>query len=77
MINVLSIVSYNILPAQMGGQKGIALFNNWLCKKINLICVTTKSNDASLAGYTMYNILSNNKFRYVNLFYFYTFKKII
>ena len=78
MINVLSIVSYNFLPANMGGQKGIAFFYNFLSKKVNLTCVTTKSNDASYAkGYTVLPILSESKFRYINLFYFFTLKKII
>ena len=76
MINVLSIVSYNFLPAKMGGQKGIAFFYNFLSKKVNLTCVTTKSNDASYAkGYTVLPILSESKFRYINLFYFFTLKK--
>ena len=44
MINVLSLVSYNFLPAKMGGQKGIALFNRFLSKEVNLTCITTESN---------------------------------
>ncbi len=76
--NVLSLVPYQIFPAKMGGQKGIALFNEYLAKELNLICVTTKNNDPSLAkGYVMYNILSNAAFRYINIFYFFTLRKII
>jgi polysaccharide biosynthesis protein PslH len=78
MINVLSIVSYNFLPPKMGGQKGIAFFYNFFSQKVNLTCVTTKSNDSSyVKDYTVLPILSESKFRYINLFYFFSIKKII
>lgn len=78
MKNVLSLVSYQFLPAKMGGQKGIAFFNRFFCKHVNLTCVTTKSNDPNYAeGYELLNILSNSKIRYINLFYFFTLQKII
>jgi hypothetical protein len=78
MKNVLSIVSYQFLPAKMGGQKGIAFFNRFFCKQVNLTCLTTKGNDPDYAeGYELRNILSNSKLRYINIFYFYTVKKII
>jgi polysaccharide biosynthesis protein PslH len=76
-MNVLSIVSYNILPAKMGGQKGIALFNEWLAKKVNLFCFTTKSNNPSLANYKVYNHLSNHTSRYFNIFIYFEIKKVI
>ncbi len=77
-LNVLSLVSYNILPAKMGGQKGIALFNEYFSKKVNLICITTKNNDSSLAKYyKMLNVLSNSPLRYINLFYFFILKQVI
>jgi polysaccharide biosynthesis protein PslH len=77
-MNVLSLVSYKILPAKMGGQKGIALFNQYFAKEVNLICVATKNNDTSLAeGYSMLPILSNSKFRYINIFYFFSIRKLI
>jgi polysaccharide biosynthesis protein PslH len=76
--NVLSLVSYNILPAKMGGQKGIALFNEYFSKEVNLTCVATKNNEVALAkGYKMINILSNSKIRYINIFYFFLIRKII
>jgi hypothetical protein len=78
MENVLSIVSYQFLPAKMGGQKGIAFFNRFFCKNVNLTCVTTESNDPDCAeGYELLNILSNSKLRYINVFYFFTLQKII
>lgn len=77
MLNVLSIVSYNFLPAKMGGQKGIALFNQYFSTKVNLTCVTTKSNNITCANYKVLNIFTNSSLRYINVFYFFTLKKII
>ncbi len=76
-INVLCLVSYNFLPAKMGGQKGIASFYTFFCKWVNIICVTTKSNDPKAADYEVLNILSNSQVRYINIFYFFTLRKII
>ncbi|HTC00987.1 MAG TPA: glycosyltransferase family 4 protein [Ferruginibacter sp.] len=78
MENVLSIVSYQFLPAKMGGQKGIAFFNHFFSKEVALTCIATKNNDVNFAeGYQLLNILSNSKIRYINVFYFFTIKKII
>jgi hypothetical protein len=77
MMNVLSLVSYNFLPPKMGGQKCIASFNEWLSKRVNLTCVSTQSNNPALASYSLHNILSNSSFRYANVLYFFTIKKII
>src|SRR6185369_16319202 len=78
MINVLSIVPYQVLPAKFGGQKGIALFNKYFATHVNLVCVTTRSNDPAAAqGYEVLNILSNSPLRYINFFYFFTLRKII
>lgn len=76
-MNILSIVSYNILPAQMGGQKAIDQFLQGINKHNKLICVTTKNNNPQLAPYKVLNILSNRPSRYFNIFYFFTLKKII
>src|SRR5215471_3774905 len=78
MTNVLSLVSYQFLPARVGGQKGIALFNKFFSRHLKLTCITTKSNDAKAAeGYEVLNILSNSPFRYINPLYFFTLKKLI
>lgn len=76
-MNVLSLTSYNFLPAKMGGQKNIALHNAYLSKYVNLICVTTSSNDVKTAPYKAINILSESPFRYINIFYFLNLRKII
>ena len=77
MTNVLSIVTYKILPAKLGGQKGIALFNEYFRKQENLFCFTIKDNEPSLASYKVFNLLSNKPSRYFNFFYLGLIKKII
>ena len=44
MANVLSIVTYKILPPKLGGQKGIALFNEYFSKEAILFCFTIRDN---------------------------------
>ena len=78
MINVLSIVSYHVLPALVGGQKGIALFYKYFSRHVNIVCVTTWKNDPAVAeGYEVLNILSDSPLRYINVFYFFTLRKVI
>jgi polysaccharide biosynthesis protein PslH len=68
-LRILSIIPYKILPAILGGEKGIAVFNEYLAKKAYLIGVTTKNNDPALAkGYTLLNIISDSRSRYANIF---------
>lgn len=76
-INLLCLVSYNFLPAKMGGQKCIASLYDFLSKEINLICVSTQNNEPSIAPYRLHNILSNSALRYINLFYFFKLRTII
>jgi polysaccharide biosynthesis protein PslH len=76
-MNVLSLTSYHFLPANMGGQKNIALHNAFLSKHVNLICVATVSNDVNEAPYKVLNILKESRFRYVNIFLFFRLRKII
>ncbi len=75
---ILSIIPYKILPAKLGGEKGIAVFNEYLAKQAELIGVTTKNNDPHLAnGYRLLNILSDNRSRYANPFLVSKIKKLI
>ncbi len=77
-VKILSLVSYKFLPPDMGGQKGIAFFNRYLSKYVNLRCITIEDNSPDLAEpYPIQNILSNSPFRYINLFYFFTLQRII
>jgi glycosyltransferase involved in cell wall biosynthesis len=75
---VISIVSYKFLPAFVGGQKAIALFYKYFSKHIELICVTTSNNDPTTAdGYEVLPVLSPSPFRYINVFYFFTIRKML
>ena len=72
MSTIISIISYPFLPAKVGGQKGVALFNKYFSRYHQLICVTTKNNDPFAAeGYEVLNILSDSPLRYINVFYFF------
>lgn len=77
MANVLSIVTYKIFPPRLGGQKGIALFNQYFSEKENLFCFTIKDNNPSFVPYKVFNRLSNHRSRYINIFYFGIIMKII
>lgn len=78
MLTVVSLVPYQFLPAKVGGQKGIALFNKYFAKHVRLVCVTVNSNDASKAeGYEVRTELSTSPLRYINPFYFFKLKKVL
>lgn len=77
-VKVLSLVSYKFLPPNMGGQKGIAFFNRYLSKHVQLSCVTIQDNtDNQNEGYPIKNILPNDQLRYINLFLFFTLRRVI
>ena len=70
MAVILDIIPYKVLPAQMGGQKGIANFCEYLGAKHELYSITVKDNDPSLAHhYKLIPYFSNHKLRYANIFY--------
>ncbi|MEP7278424.1 MAG: glycosyltransferase [Bacteroidota bacterium] len=72
MPTIISIVSYPFLPAKLGGQKGIALFNKYLSRCYRIVCITTQKNTPAAAeGYEVSNIISNSPLRYINLFLFF------
>lgn len=78
MVKVLSIVPYNIFPAKAGGQKGIAFFNAYFAKEVELTCLTVKSNLPHFAnGYRLLNILPDKPYRYANPLNYYIVKKYI
>jgi glycosyltransferase involved in cell wall biosynthesis len=77
-IRIVSIIPYKILPAKLGGEKGIALFNEYLAKEVPLTGITTKNNDPSFAkGYKLLNILSDSRIRYINIFLYFRIRKIL
>ena len=75
---VISLVSYPFLPAKLGGQKGIALFNQYFAKHTRLVCITTQKNQPAAAeGYEVINSISNSKLRYINVFLFFRIRRLI
>lgn len=75
---VLSIVPYKILPAKLGGEKGIALFNEYVSKYVELLAVSTKNNETELAsGYRMLPLLSVSRSRYINVFLYFRIRRLL
>ncbi len=75
---VVSLVPYQFLPAKVGGQKGIALFNKYFARHVRLVCVTVNSNDASKAeGYEVRKLLSTSPLRYINPFNFFKLRRTL
>ncbi len=78
MSTVISLVSYPFLPAKLGGQKGIALFNKYFSRHCRLLCITTqKNNPAAAEGYQVLNVLPDSPLRYINIFLFFTLRRQI
>ncbi|MEP6684416.1 MAG: glycosyltransferase family 4 protein [Parafilimonas sp.] len=78
MARILDIIPYKILPAQMGGQKGIAFFCKYLGEENELTAVSVDDNEINLAEtYTMIPLFSKKRIRYLNPFYIFQIKKII
>jgi glycosyltransferase involved in cell wall biosynthesis len=77
-MKILSIIPYQVFPARLGGEKGIAVFNEYLAKEVELVSVTTRNNDPKYAqGYRLLNIMPNSRFRYLNIFLFFSVRKIL
>jgi glycosyltransferase involved in cell wall biosynthesis len=69
MNNFLSIVWYRIMPADYGGQKGIAEFNDWLGRKIPLTCLCSRNNTPGNGlSYKVLPELPVSRFQFLNPF---------
>lgn len=67
MNNFLSIVWYRVLPAEYGGQKGIAGFNQCLGHKVPLTCLCSRNNSPGKdISYKMLNELPVSRFQFWN-----------
>lgn len=78
MSTIISLVSYPFLPAKLGGQKGIALFNKYFSRHCRLLCITTQKNDPAAAeGYQVINAISNSSLRYINFFLLFSIRRKI
>ncbi|MBU3714009.1 MAG: glycosyltransferase family 4 protein [Ferruginibacter sp.] len=77
-INIAAVVPYRIFPAKMGGQKGIALFYEYLSTLAPVTLITTKNNDVDdFQGKEIITVLSNARSRYFNLLLFFKIRKLI
>src|SRR5690349_15226577 len=65
-IRVLSLVWYKILPPVFGGQKGVALFNEYLGRLTPLTCLCSKNNEQVDASYNIDNSLPIAKGQFLN-----------
>mgnify|MGYP000844721715 FL=1 len=74
-IRILSIVPYQVFPAVMGGQKGIALFYRYLSQLLPLTVLTTQSNKPN-ENYKVISTLSNARWRYLNPLLFFKVRRI-
>jgi glycosyltransferase involved in cell wall biosynthesis len=66
MARILSVVWYKILPAQFGGQKGIAEFNEHLAEHHTLYCLCSKNNEYKKVNYTVLAELPVHKIQVIN-----------
>ncbi len=78
MATVVSIAPYKFLPAKIGGQKGIALFNKYFGQHQTLVCLTVADNDNSLVeNYRAIKVFSSSRSRYFNPFTFFRIRRIL
>ncbi len=75
---ILSIVPYRILPARLGGEKGIAIFNEYIARELTLVAAGVEANSVAYAkGYTFLKILSNSRLRYANPVLYFRVRKLL
>lgn len=67
-IRILSVVWYKVLPARFGGQKGVALFNEYLGRLAPLHCLCSKDNVVEQTSYSVDASLPVGKSQFFNPF---------
>ncbi|MBX3239500.1 MAG: glycosyltransferase family 4 protein [Chitinophagaceae bacterium] len=78
MLKLVSIASYQFLPPETGGQKGIALFNRYFAKHLSFTCLSVPENAANnTEDYPIVPLLGSGKFRYINPFVFFRVRNYI
>jgi polysaccharide biosynthesis protein PslH len=76
--HLLLLIPYRVLPAKMGGEKSITILAEKLAQHIPITAVSVKSNDTSSAkNFSLLNILSDSRFRYVNVGLFVKLRRLI
>jgi glycosyltransferase involved in cell wall biosynthesis len=69
MANILSLVWYKVLPAKFGGQKGVALFNQYVGKHHHIVCLCSSNNEpGGDEGFTVINELPDSKWQFADPF---------
>ncbi|HVX25544.1 MAG TPA: glycosyltransferase [Parafilimonas sp.] len=77
LASIIDIVPYKVLPAQMGGQKGIAIFCKYLGEKNQLTIISVKANEKKLAeNYELIPLFNDSRWRYANPSWAQKIKKI-
>jgi glycosyltransferase involved in cell wall biosynthesis len=61
----------------MGGQRNIALFNEYVSKRVTFTCVGVQNNEVAAASYNIIPLFSNKIWRYINPAYFFRIRTII
>lgn len=75
---IVSIIPYKVLPAKLGGEKGIALFYEYLGRLAEVTGISTKNNDPQYAiNYKLLNILSDSKLRYINPLLYFSIRRVL
>lgn len=65
-IKVLSVVWYKVLPPKFGGQKAVALFNEFLGRYVEVVCVCSKNNSVVNTSYKIDASLPVSKTQFLN-----------
>ena len=77
-VRIVSIIPYKVFPPKLGGEKGIALFSEYLAMETYLTAISTKNNDVStVKNFRLFNVFSNSRSRYGNIFLYFTVRKIL
>ncbi|HSB93128.1 MAG TPA: glycosyltransferase, partial [Flavitalea sp.] len=77
-VRIVSIIPYKVLPAKLGGEKGIAVFNEYVGSLVPITAITTESNEVNEAkNYTVINSITDNRIRYINPFLYFRVRKLI
>lgn len=77
MARLLVLVSYRIFPAQMGGQKGIARFYEYLRQHHTLFMVVSTDNPTVETGYSVKRVLYPHAKMVCNLFKLPELRKLV
>lgn len=77
-LRIVSIIPYKVLPARLGGEKGIALFNEYVGGYVPITAIATRSNEVAYAkNYRVTNSISDSRLRYINPFLYFRVRKLI